>query len=165
MIGIPRLPKALVDDFYAPIPMGSLFTKVYPGEHFDIESSPLRIRQVLSRLRKWFSKNHITASVSQKETLYKMEIIAGLSFEISQTKSNSIDFNRNFERIRKHYTNKNPFTIKDVVHDLGISRSDFHRIMKWATEKQFVIKGGKGKTTHYRLASSSSQSLTVPKAS
>lgn len=162
---IQNLLMALVDDFYAPVALGSLFSKVYPGEHFDIESSPLRIRQVLTRLRKWFTTNNIHAAISQKETLYKIDLQKGLGFEIGSIKNNIADFNRNFERIRKQYANKNGFTIKEAVKDLALSRSDFHRIMKWATEKQLVMKHGRGKSTHYQITDASSAPLTLSKAS
>jgi len=157
---IQSLINALIEDFYAPITLGSLFSKIYNGEHFDIESSPLKIRQIMSRLRKWFHKNKIDASIQQKKMLYKIHINSGIGFNIIQSKSKTDDFNRSFERIKNYYINKNEFTIGDVVSDLGISRSDFHRIMKWATQRNLLIRIGVGKQTRYRIANS----VSIPSA-
>ncbi|MGE3756457.1 MAG: tetratricopeptide repeat protein, partial [Pseudobdellovibrionaceae bacterium] len=46
-----RLLNALLIDFYRPIRTGALFSKMFPGEKFNIFSSPGRIHQVLFRGR------------------------------------------------------------------------------------------------------------------
>ncbi|MEK7356468.1 MAG: hypothetical protein AAB250_08465, partial [Bdellovibrionota bacterium] len=43
----------LMSDFYRPTRLGGLFAELFPGEYFDIFSSPGRIHQILFRTRAW----------------------------------------------------------------------------------------------------------------
>lgn len=142
---------ALVGDFYLPISIGNLFSKIYPKEHFDIESSPIKVRQIISRLRKWFLENNANAKIHQINGGYKLEFQRGLGVVLLQEQWEVDGLSRNFARLLQIFSAGSFFTIQDVELKLGLSRSDFHRTARWALENHKLIKIGKGKSTRYQI--------------
>lgn len=155
--------SSLIQDFYSPISMGAIFSKVYVGEQFDIESSPLKVRQILSRLRKWLDEQEINAPIILDNSRYKINIIKGIGFTLQDNElsmdSGDRNYNRAFERLRTHFNNQKYFTVQDVERQLNLSRSDFHRIMRFALKENKVIKKGSGKSTRYQIVSLPTQTI------
>jgi len=141
----------LTDDFYAPLWVGAIFSKTYPGEYFDIDSSPIRVRQIISNLRKWFLKNKIECNIVSSNGRYKLQINNGISFEINTKKFIISAINRNFEILKKNFDPGTPFTINDLASKVEGSRSHFHRLIRWALNHKFIVKFGKGKATRYQF--------------
>jgi hypothetical protein len=141
----------LCDDFYSPLSIGHIFTKIYPNEYFDIESSPLKVRQLVSRLRKWFNINKIKASILETDGRYRLDIKQGLGFYLDEERLDFDIFERSFAKLFLYFTDGKPFTVKDAEQKLKLSRSDFHRTMSWAIKLNKIKKYGQGKATFYQF--------------
>ena len=150
-IKIHQVLTALTRDFYAPRTLGSLFSELYPDEYFNIDSSPVRVRQLLSRTRRWLEENHLVATIDQNQGSYRLHVGDSfgilLPFERPRIESNTILF----EILQKRFSEPARFSVQDACAILSLSRSSFHRFAEWAVNEGFIERFGQGKSTRYAI--------------
>jgi tetratricopeptide (TPR) repeat protein len=143
--------SALTRDFYLPRNMGTLFAELYPDEYFDINSSPLRIRQLLTRARKWIDENEIPASIQHFSGTYRLVLHPGFSIRIPLQRS-QVDSNHvKWQQLKLHFSNHHGFTAAQACQVLQISRSNFHRLARWAVERGELQISGQGKAIMHQI--------------
>lgn len=67
-----QLVSALTKDFYKPLSVAALFAELYPGEHFDLQSSRDRIHQVLRRARREFETLKLEIVLEERDGFYSL---------------------------------------------------------------------------------------------
>lgn len=64
--------RAMLLDFYRPMTAPGLFNILYKGDHWNPQSSPLQIRQVLCRIRQWIETHKIPLRLCEKNSSYRL---------------------------------------------------------------------------------------------
>lgn len=64
---------ALMSDFYRPMTIQRLFGEIYKGQYWNQNTSPVQIRQIFFRFRKWLEKNKWDLKVIELKGTYRLE--------------------------------------------------------------------------------------------
>ncbi|MGE3683936.1 MAG: hypothetical protein AB7G93_19625 [Bdellovibrionales bacterium] len=150
---IHRLLSALLKDLYRPMRLAGIFAELFPGEHFDVHSSPGRVHQILRRARQYFVGVGIPANIQQTGGNYHFEITGRFSvrlpFQFIQISGNGLVLER-----LKNWAQppiKKEFTALEARTALGLSLTGFHRFMTWALNEGHLRRVGAGPRTRYFL--------------
>lgn len=143
--------EVLSRDFYKGLPLGELFVELYPGEKFDIFSSPNRVRQILHRTREMLREHSIPINVNFENGLYYIETTAPLSFAVPLTRRRVDGYNLYLEQLREHYEPQQVFQVKEAREKLNIPRTTFFRFTTWAVNSGALEKLGDYNTSKYKL--------------
>lgn len=149
---IHRLISALVKDFYAPSNLGALFSELYPDAYFDAYTSPLRIRQLMSRARRWMRSHRIPLSIVHDSGFYRLIARAGFGIVITRDHSQVDAEATKWEDLKRQLRAGQTFSSEDACQLTGLSRSSFHRLAKWALSRGKIKRSGKGRAVRYILA-------------
>ena len=144
--------SVLAKDFYAPRSTGVLFADLYANEYFDVNTSPLRIRQLLKRTRAWLKSEGLPAAIEEIGGSYRLVLDKGMGFKIPLLREGRLSSQQAlWETLLSHFNADIGFTGTDATERLNISRSTFHRLAEWALKDGKLSKTGVGKATVYRL--------------
>ena len=143
---------ALVRDFYVPRNMGSLVSELYPGEYFDVDTSPVRVRQILSRTRAWIEENNIAARIQYSRAGYSLQVTGDFGIEVEMKRAAPDSQNVHLRLMQITFAKDMPFTTAQACQVLELSRSGFHRLVGWAVENGALVRVGSGKATRYKVA-------------
>lgn len=142
---------ALVADFYNPRSIGSLFITLYPGEVFDVNSSPMRIHQILRRTRRWFEENNIPAAISQEDGFYRLELTGDFAIRIPLDMNPIDPYRTTLAELKNHFPSGTKFSAQEACLKLKISRSAFHRFVDSAIRSGALLRTGSGKLTVHEI--------------
>lgn len=150
---VKQLVGALFADFYMPARAAGIFADVYPDEIFDIESSPLKIRQLLQRLRGWLENENIPIQISEWRAYHRVrpakEASVRIYLDYGFGQSNE---DRLFAKLCAHFSLGQSFSSSAACEVLGLSRSSFLRFANWGTEQGYLSKTGSyNKVSYQRL--------------
>lgn len=147
-----KLLLTLVSDFYSPFRMGQLFSALFEGEFYDLETSPDRVFQIIRRLRAWLGKSTGTIQIQSKNEGYRIQIPEGsgirLSRELSETevqdksKIHYLFLKENFADVT--------FTSLELGQKLNCSKRSANRILKELKAKGQVVSEGRGRFTRFK---------------
>jgi tetratricopeptide (TPR) repeat protein len=70
-----RLFALLVSDYYRPHRIATLHADLFPDRHYHPLHSPVVLRQVILRLRKWLSENKIPLQIEENQSTYRLKAI------------------------------------------------------------------------------------------
>ncbi len=148
-----RLLRVLTSDFYRPFRVANLFSEIYAGECFHIESSPARVHQGVKELKKWFLRHRIPLRLTEKSGGYRL-VARGARIAITVPTPEWWERHAlgGIERVR-HSAGTRPFSTEDVVRWLRISRRSAANWLRLAIEKDRITKIGAGPQTRYCLKS------------
>ena len=147
-----RLFQALSMDLYSPRSSGTLFSRTYPGESFNIFSSPAKLRQQIFRLRQKLKSHNIPIIIENNKDLYWLNLVGPITVELETFPQPLV---RTELLLKKLASNSNPYlSAQEVCEILGFSRSHFLRLkMGWQNQGNMETKGI-GKATRYRFIAS-----------
>lgn len=143
---------ALCNDFYSPSNLGILHSTLYPGEYYNIHTSPAKIHQVIKRTRQWILRQKIPLLVHAEGGAFSLSVLQGFAINVPLEKPT---FNANevlLNTLKKSYAATEAFTIDAACNSLGISHSNFHRFARWAVAEGKIVRRGIGKQTEYAIA-------------
>lgn len=133
----------LLHDFYQPVRVGGLHAALFPGEHFDILSSPDRIHQLIRLTRNWLRKNRIPARIIEDRGFYSFVIEGNISFRISIRRPAQDPYHFQIQTLKRFFSSRQIFSARGVQEQLKISRSSAHRLLQRAIEEGDVERLGK----------------------
>lgn len=147
--------STLVADAYRPFMIGSLHAAVFPGEHFNPQSSPRRISFLLHRLRDWFQENQIPLQIEFSKEGYRLKSDGSYAFQLVTQSQMPMDqepahYLVMLQKLKQGWQNIH-FTAIDVASKLGISERSARYFIRWALEKNKVERLGAGRSTQYKL--------------
>jgi tetratricopeptide (TPR) repeat protein len=143
---------SLLKDLYRPAMLGSLFANVFPGEHFDVFSSPNRIHQLLWRVRGWLKQNKVGVQVVDDGAgWYRLIptqshcILVNGEAALIPVKKTRID--RLSQKFQDRY-----FSMAEARQCLGMSTSHCKRLLQDAISENRCMQFGAHKATRYKLS-------------
>lgn len=142
----------LLKDFYRPVRLGGLHSELFPGEHFNVFSSPGRVHQLLFRTREWLEANSIPIKIAERDGFYRIEVDPSFSVRIPYQRGEVDSKEIQWKKLLDHLPSATTFTAKEARNLLGIPRTSFQRLITWAEEEKKVERIGEYNTTSYRIA-------------
>jgi hypothetical protein len=145
--------EVLLRDFYEPVRIAGLFSALFPEEHYNVSSSSSRVRQLISRTRRWLEREKIPVSVVEENSFYSMRIDGRFSFQIPLER-NLVDARLlRFEKLKSLFGKVEYFSSRDVHEYLGVSLASAQSLLNWAiSEGQVERIGDSKRATVYRIA-------------
>ncbi len=144
--------SVLLRDFYKPAKVGTLFTELFPGEYFDIFSSPDRIHQILKRARAWVAESGLPLDIVQDQSAYHLEINGPVVFKIALDRAPTDWFGIQARRAAAILSRDRSISGGDLKKALGMTEAEYKRYLKWALEEGKITRVGGGRTTSYKAA-------------
>jgi tetratricopeptide (TPR) repeat protein len=142
---------ALFRDFYRPCGIGNLFEEVFPDEHFDMDSSPDRMRQAIARARSWLRENDIALSIEENRRQYRASRSEGLSIRVPCELKVPDPTAERIARLQEKIGTM-PFAYRQVRDIVDLPATSFHRFIAEALERGLVQKSGRGRATCYKIS-------------
>jgi hypothetical protein len=143
--------EIVLRDFYRPINVGGLFSELFPGEPFDIFSSPGRVHQNVRRTREWLAKSGLPISLGEADGHYHVESNSGCSFRVPLEKVRVEWYRVHFEKLRKSSSGARHLTASDIKRVLNLSQDEYRRFSKWAVDEGLLVRSYDGSLPIYRF--------------
>lgn len=142
--------QILTRDFYKPVALGTVASELYPGEHYNPNSSPLKIQQVIKRLRQWFKENSIPLDVELKKEHLALVSDVACALKINRVTSQISKEKFLMLQLKKKY-GKDMFTSHEAATVLGLSPRTIQRLLIQALELKWLVRDGAGPSTRYQV--------------
>jgi hypothetical protein len=148
-----QMTEVLLRDFYEPLRTARLFSELFPGELFNVSSTPARVRKSVQRARQWYSENKIPVLIIEDGGFYSLRIDGDFSFLVPLDRgvidSSAIQWNKFCE----HALHQDSFSNKDVCTKLNLSVSAAQSLINWAIGEGLVSRFGESKrNTRYKFS-------------
>lgn len=136
-------------DFYRPMPLGLVFSRLYPGEFYDPVTSNDRAFKSIQRLRKELSISDVPLRIQEESGSYRL---AGSSIFLKVGLKESLPSKEELElhHIYSHFENR-PFKLKEAAQKVGLSEGKLRSIFSHPGNKRRVKRMGSGPGTRYKL--------------
>lgn len=148
-----RLLSILLRDFYRPWTMGALFSELFPGQLYDISSSPERVHQAMYRLRRWLREAAIPAAIGEANGLYKFVVTGPFEFRVARPTIKIDAQTSHLAKLGRGSRAAEWLSAADIATILGLEPTSNWRFLAWATQNGHLAKFGAGLRTTYRLES------------
>ncbi len=150
-----RLLYILCSDFYAPFRIGQLFSILFEGEFYDLETSPDRVFQLIKRLRAWLEERDIGCEIVWGRRGYAIQfsknrgiILERQVVEQGLPNKNNIHFIFLQDRFGEE-----PFSSSAVGDQMNCSTRTANRVLSELITEGRVISMGRGRFTRFKLVS------------
>ncbi len=145
-LSIQRLVCGLTSDFFRPISLGELFNFLYPGDYFDVYTSPDRIAKSVQAARRFFDQNHLPLEIEVKHKRFSLKLQSGCRIHLYQ-KGQAPSLVTQWMNIRK----KPFFSRKDLQKDFDISSDKASLWIRKSIELKEIRIEGSGRHIVYHL--------------
>ncbi len=145
-----QLLEILFRDFYKPLSVGGLFSELFGGERFHIESSPDRVHQILRRTRRWLAANGYPLEIEERGQLYSARLTGSLSVLIPLERAPAQWETIQLKKLDGWIATDGTFTAQEARKMLGLSTASFKRFASWGIETGIIEKFGAGSATVYQ---------------
>jgi len=144
--------RTLAQDFYKPSTTTTLFSKIYPDRHFNLESSPNCVYQLLHRLRQELARANIPLTVFESRGDFTLS--GPLSLKVcSAPSSNPPKSLLNLIRTLQGRVGDASFTSAEAAKIIKTSRRSMNRLLTEAVHRQLLDTEGRARATRYKIAS------------
>ncbi len=144
-----RMLEILSRDFYQPLTIGNLFAELHPQNHFDIFSSPTRVRKSLMRVRTFLREAKIPAEITHSRRGYKLSVTGEFSILVPKVRP-IIDQNTlALEKLLRHFGFGQPFTRSEACTAIGFTEKKFRSLKASALENSRLDVYGAGPNATY----------------
>lgn len=148
-----RLLQFLASDFYRSFPIGTAFAHMYPGEYFNIDSSPARVRRSVERLRDWFQESKIPLEIENKNNSLRIRFTGDYGVRISHDviRAPAKAFHRELLlRLKKQWPYQ-AFSSQQAATVLEMSVDSAREILKAAHAAKKIKCSGRGRATRFHF--------------
>ncbi len=142
----------LTYDLYRPLKLGDMFSSLYEGEHFDIESSPERIYQIVKRTRQFLKESSLPIEVRENKGYYQLHITGSLALKLNRTRTPVEGLNPYLQRLKNFYPASQVFKTSDVRKCLNLKLSKAREVIELGLINGDIIKLGSSSATKYQFA-------------
>ncbi len=146
-----RLLFALNADYYRGASSFFIFESVYQDEYYNPDSSPLKIRQLIFRLKEKFQEHNYPLTVNHRDGVYWLSSTSkegcNISFDERRTGSKEDQLARKIYDIYQ----SDYFKAKDLSERLAIPQRTLSCTLKELLKKDLIEKIGSGPKTTYRI--------------
>lgn len=148
-----RLLILLSHDFYRPLPLGEVFSRLYEDEYFDSETSPDRVRSVAKRLSAWFIEQKIPLSIQTNRQSLSLCALGPIDLVISNHDEEISRGSCRLDTLRNKIKSK-WFSVAEATLTLGLSLRSTQRVLTLSIEQGDLKFQGKGRARRYRFMAS-----------
>ena len=141
---------ALSTDFYRPFRIASLFSHLYPGEHFNPITSPARAHSVFRRLRFWLKSSRMPLAILEENGGYRIGALRPCALKVSLETSGGGRAVLVLRDLERHW-GESPFNVQAAVEKLGIPYRTLFRLLRELVEGGSLERRGAGYRTSYRV--------------
>lgn len=147
-----QLIDALLYDLYRPTPVAGLFSRMFPGEHFNILTSPHRVRQLISRTRSILKEEHIPIEIAENRGFYSLNIYGNFSFRIPLERNQINTSSLQFEQLKSVFGQSASFSSHEAQKRLKLSSATIHRLIhRGINEGKIERLGQAGRAAVYAI--------------
>ncbi len=146
-----RLLTVLASDFYQRFRVPCLHSHLYPGDYYNLETSPNRVHRVMERLRYYLREAKLPLVVNHEAGdfwLDSSDTVAVRIFHPSAALEKGFFASR---KLRKVWPLKS-FSAAQASTVLALSKRSVQRILRSAVEGGEIEKNGRGSETRYRFS-------------
>lgn len=145
-----RMLLGLNIDLFRPPGIGLLFHCIYPDQYYDPISSPLRVYQVIKRLREWIKKQGLDWTLEESEQKYRLQIHAQSPLVVpSDLHAYSFQGEDISLLLLRGIFQSNPFSVKEASERSGLSIGAVRRILNYGVKNDSLKIDGSSQYTHY----------------
>jgi hypothetical protein len=138
-------------DLYRPAQIGTLFGSLFPGEHFNVISSPVRVHQILWRMRGWTRKTALPLEVREDRGFFSLHFGAPLCLLLSPDRRPVDRKGALLKELDSIFGRGAEFSPKEAREKLALSRATFQRLTAWGVERGLLERVGHGSAVLYRI--------------
>lgn len=147
-----KLLLTLLSDFYAPFRTGNLFSLLFEHEHYDPDSSPDKVFQVVRRLREEIGAK-LGLKLDYSDNGYRLTLghshgirVSRMSIEIGERNRAAV-----YAWILRQRMGPRLISSSDLSDHLGTSTRSSNRVLKELVDQNYAEKLGRGRATRYKL--------------
>jgi len=140
----------MLSDFYKPFQLGSVFSRVFPGENFNIFSSASRVHQLVFRTRKILKESQLPLSIIERDGCYHFHLAPGCRIRIHRDIEVGGSELVTLAMLRELFQEQ-IFSARQVRESLGLPVSSLARILRYGLSKGMLSQQGSGPKTRYRF--------------
>ena len=144
-----RVLQILTRDFYRPASLGGLFADLFPEEYFNVYSSPNRVRQIVSRARRFFEAAELPLAIEERGGTYRLSIEGEVGLVVERETQTPEPQLEQLRKLASVYDGGS--SSRQGRESLALSPSSFKRLMSWAIEKGKAERVGATTSTYYVL--------------
>lgn len=150
-----RLTLVLLQDLYQPRRVGEIFSKLFPEEYFNPDSSVNRVHQAARRMREFLNVNGFPARLESVGGLYRLTVDPSTAVRMYRRFPVARD---SFYRWRLHQFAPQEASLRGVSRDqvqslLSISTSKAKEWLRRGREEGWIESFGAGSKTRYFIHS------------
>jgi tetratricopeptide (TPR) repeat protein len=149
---IHQLLEILLRDFYRPMSTGEIFADLFPGERFDIFTSPHRVRQVEYRLRTWIDEQEIPVKVLSRDRFCSLSFDGPFSFRVPLERLPVDRYRHRLTLLRQVFHRGKSFSAADACAAIQLSSREFQIFARRAVDSGDLEKFGAARNTIYNVA-------------
>lgn len=149
---VDRLFRLFCSDFYAPFRLASVHDQLFPKEFYNPESSPVRIRQLVSRLNTSLGEFGPGFRILRNRGAYEFafpEDTAVITKAPTDNAHSKIDFV--IRQVLKHFNSEELFSAREVSSKLGISMRSANRALAESKRSGKITQVGAGWATRFKI--------------
>lgn len=149
-----KLLHALLSDLFAPARTGQLFSMLFDGDFFDLETSPDRVFQVIGRLRIWLKENWGMCRIEDSPHGYRIILDPSLGLKIDRSLVEQSSFAKadlHSAKVRSLFGEK-LFSARELQEEMGGSVRSANRLIKTLLENGELKSEGKGRYIRFKVA-------------
>jgi predicted DNA-binding protein (UPF0251 family) len=139
----------LAQDFYRPVPLLTLFSKLFPDEQYNPDSSPNRTQQAIKRLRQWLKECDLPAAVEECDGSYRWSFTGPFAVAIPREPIPLTPREAELRKLRASVVGET-FSAAEAAAAMGFSRSSVQRLLQWAIAECRLEVHGKTVGARYR---------------
>ncbi len=145
-----RLLQILISDFYRPFRIASIHQKLYPGEYYNPQSSPMRVYQVVLRLRKLLKVQRIPIQIEEIFGDYRISPESTCAIEINFSSQIGDRLSWAMQRLQDRWYRRE-FSVCEASQEIQTSRATALRFLNEVVKKGNCMRLGTGAATKYRF--------------
>lgn len=142
--------EVLARDLYKPIGVGGLFFELFPGEHFDIFSSPDRIHQIVRRTRNQLKSLKLPLQILEEKGRYRLAADGDVAFLLPLNKSRADWYEIQMKKLSVEPPPR--YRACELKERLALTEAEYKRFLKWALEQGRLQRTYDGPTPLYEIA-------------
>lgn len=146
-----QLLQSLMRDLYRPVRLGGLFGEIFPRDHFDVNSSPNRVHQVIHRTRAWLNENSLPLEIREDSGCFRLIVGQGLSVKVPLHVRAMDNYSLRLEKLKARFLDE-AFSPREGREFLKMTESTFRKFASAAIESEDLERMGAGSAVFYRLA-------------
>jgi tetratricopeptide (TPR) repeat protein len=147
-----QLIEILLRDFYQPLRIAGLFSALFPDEQFNISSSPVRVRQLLWRTRRWLKAQNIPVAIAEANDFYSLRVVGQFSFRIPLERQPVNPFALLHSQLFEMFGDAPFFLAKEAQNRMCLPKSTIRKLIKYGIENETIEKFGEtNSSAKYRI--------------